>query len=361
MQLLKFSCKIAYTHFLTTFACMGKKVTIYDLAQELKVSPATVSRSLNNHPSISNATKKRIVALAKASGYRTNKFAVNLSKQKSNTIGVIVPRLNSHFMSTVLAGIEEVANKVGYNLIISQSLESEEKERINAKTLLDSGVDALLVSLTNETVDYEHFKNYTSRKIPLLFFDRVYDLPNCSTIVIDNKAAGFEATKHLIEVGCQCILHISGNLKRLVYENRLKGYKAALFENGITFEEENVLETGLDSKEIQTAVDYIKHSSKKIDGIFVASDNYAANLIKELKMNGFRIPEDIKIIGFNNDPVSEIISPNLSTIEYPGHKMGILAGQSITAHLKGSINLKTTNSIVLRHKLIIRASSKKTE
>ncbi|MFS4448262.1 LacI family DNA-binding transcriptional regulator [Maribacter sp. 2307UL18-2] len=336
---------------------MTKKVTIYDLAELLKVSPATVSRSLNDHPSISEDTKKRILSAANKHGYRTNKFAANLRRQKSNTIGVIVPRLNSYFMSTVLAGIEQVANKVGYNLIISQSLESEKKEKINAKTLLNSGVDALLVSLAYETADYEHFKKYTSRKIPLLFFDRVFDLPNCPTIVIDNRAAGYEATEHLIEQGCQNILHISGNLNRKVYKNRFKGYKAALGGNGIKFTMDNLLETDLDPKKVDDALDYIKKSKKKIDGIFVSSDNFAANLIKELKKSGFAIPEDLKVIGFNNDPVSEIISPNLTTIDYPGFKMGVLAGESIIAHLNGNINLQSTNSIVLRHELIVREST----
>ncbi|GAB5472300.1 MAG: LacI family DNA-binding transcriptional regulator [Maribacter sp.] len=336
---------------------MTKKVTIYDLAELLKVSPATVSRSLNDHPSISEDTKKRILSAANKHGYRTNKFAANLRRQKSNTIGVIVPRLNSYFMSTVLAGIEQVANKVGYNLIISQSLESEKKEKINAKTLLNSGVDALLVSLAYETTDYEHFKKYTSRKIPLLFFDRVFDLPNCPTIVVDNRAAGYEATEHLIEQGCQNILHISGNLNRKVYKSRFKGYKAALGSNGIKFTMDNLLETDLDPKKVDDALDYIKKSKKKIDGIFVSSDNFAANLIKELKKSGFAIPEDLKVIGFNNDPVSEIISPNLTTIDYPGFKMGVLAGESIIAHLNGNINLQSTNSIVLRHELIVREST----
>lgn len=336
---------------------MSKKVTIYDLAKMLNVSPATVSRSLNNHHSISEETKKKVIAKANEVGYRTNKFAANLSNQKSNTIGVIVPRLNSYFMSTVLAGIEQVANEVGYNLIISQSLESEEKEIINAKTLLDSGVDALLVSLANDTSNYQHFESYTKRKIPLLFFDRVIDLPNCPTILIDNQAAGYEATKHLIDQGCSNLLHISGNLKRTLYKDRFKGFKNALLENQFKVNETNILETDLDPKHIQVVIDTIKNSPKKIDGIFVASDNFAANCIKELKKEGFKIPEDIKVVGFNNDPVSEIISPNLSTIEYPGYKMGILAGESIIAHLNGSINLQSTNTILLRHNLIIRKSS----
>ncbi|MEH6747529.1 MAG: LacI family DNA-binding transcriptional regulator [Maribacter arcticus] len=336
---------------------MSKKITIYDLAKMLSVSPATVSRSLNNHHSISDNTKKRVIAKANEVGYRTNKFAANLSKQKSNTIGVIVPKLNSYFMSTVLAGIEQVANEVGYNLIISQSLESEEKEKINAKTLLESGVDALLISLANDSKDPQHFESYTNRKIPLLFFDRVIDLPNCPTILIDNQAAGYEATEHLIRQGCTNLLHISGNLNRTLYANRYKGFKQALLENQLKVTEANILETDLDPKNIQVVVDAIKNSPKKIDGLFVASDNFAANCIKELKKVGYRIPEDIKVVGFNNDPVSEIISPNLSTIEYPGYKMGVLAGESIIAHLNGSINLQSTNTILLRHHLIIREST----
>ncbi len=337
---------------------MGKRVTIYDLAERLNVSPATISRGLNDHPSISKKTKEKIISIAKEYGYRTNKFAANLSKQRSNTIGVIVPKLNSHFMSTVLAGIEKIANNIGYNLIISQSLESEEKEKMNAKTLYDSGVDALLVSLANETESYDHFTTFTDRKIPLLFFDRVNTHPNCPTIIIDNEAAGYEATEHLIQQGCKNIIHISGSLKRNVYAERLQGYKSALEKYGHTIKPQNVLELDLDPKYVDEVLVRLKNSEEKIDGIFVANDMFAVHCIKELKKEGYRIPEDIKIIGFNNDPVSEVISPNLSTIDYPGYKMGMLAGQSIIAHLNGSINLQTANSIIVRHKLIIRESTK---
>ena len=340
---------------------MGKKVTIYDLAEKLKVSPATVSRALNDHPSISRKTKERILSVAKELGYRTNKFAVNLSKQKSNTIGVIVPRLNSNFMSTVLAGIEKVANEIGYNLIISQSLESAEKEVLNAKTLYDSGVDALMVSLAYSTEDFDHLTAFTERKIPLLFFDRVSDLPNCPTILIDNRAAGYDATEHLIQQGCKNILHIAGSLKRNVYSERFEGYKNALGRYGLPFEKANLLEVTLDLSQVPEIVEHIKKSKSRIDGIFVANDTFAVHCMKELKKEGYRIPEDIKVIGFNNDPVSEVISPDLSTIDYPGYKMGVLAGQSIIGHLNGSINLQSANQITLRHSLIVRESTLNTE
>ncbi|SDL93333.1 LacI family DNA-binding transcriptional regulator [Kriegella aquimaris] len=336
---------------------MQKKVTIYDLAKMLNVSPATVSRSLNDHHSISKKTKERILLAANEAGYRTNKFAANLSKQKSNTIGVVVPKLNSYFMSTVLSGIEKAANDEGYNLIISQSLESEKKEKLNTKTLYDSGVDALMVSLAYETSNYEHFDTFTKKEIPLLFFDRVFTLPNCPTILIDNKLAGFQATEHLISQGCKNLLHISGNLQRNEYAERLQGFKDAMVKNGIPFRTSNLLETDLDPQKIDEVLKHIKKSKNKVDGIFLANDTMAVECIKELKKIGIKIPEEIKIVGFNNDPISEIISPALTTIDYPGYKLGVLAGQSIISHLNGTINLESAGSIILKHKLIIREST----
>jgi len=336
---------------------MAHKVTIYDLAKRLKVSPATVSRSLNDHPSISKKTKDKVNAVARSSGYRTNKFAANLSKQKSNTIGVIVPKLSSHFMSTVISGIEQVVNTMGYNLIISQSLESAEKEVLNAKTLYDSGVDALMVSLANETENYGHLTAFIDRKIPLLFFDRVFDIPNCPTLLIDNEVAGYEATEHLIQQGCRNILHITGGLRRNVYSQRFEGYKRALKTHGILFDFANLVEVNLELDVVPDVMARIRSSIPQIDGLFVANDSVAVHCIKELKNAGYQVPGDIKVIGFNNDPVSEVVSPNLSTIDYPGHQMGILAGQSIMAHLEGTLNLESANKITLRHQLIIREST----
>ena len=336
---------------------MKKKITIYDLAEELKVSPGTVSRSLNNHPSISKKTKERVVAKANALGYEVNKFAVNLRTQKSNAIGVIIPKLNSYFMSTLVAGIEKVVNEAGYNLIISQSLESMEKEKMNAKTLYNSGVDALLVSLAYNTENYAHFDPYLKSKIPLIFMDRVHNLPNCPTIVIDNFQAGYDATEHLIHQGCKNILIVTGNLKRNVYSDRLLGYKKALQKNNLNFKEVNILETTMEPNNSKDVVNYIKNMDKLIDGLFVLSDSFAAHCIKELKKESYNIPKDIKIVSFNNDPISELITPTLSTIEYPGYDMDLLAGESIINQINGNINLRTTNVINLRHKLIVRESS----
>jgi len=336
---------------------MDKRITIYDLAKKLGVSAGTVSRSLNDHPSISQKTKDRVISKANELGYKTNKFAVNLSKQKSNTIGVIVPKLNSIFMSTLLAGIEKIANEAGYNLIISQSLESMDKEKINAKTLYDSGVDALLVSLAYDTSNFDHFAPYIRNKIPLIFIDRVHNLPNCSTIIIDNRLAGLEATEHLIAQGCRNLLYIGGNLKRNVYSERLQGFKDALEKHQLESTMTNFLESALSPDDVDSVIRHIQNLENPIDGLFVASDNFAAHLIKALKKENYKIPEDIKIVGFNNDPISELITPTLTTINYPGYELGILAGQSVISHLNGGIDLQPTNAINLRHKLIVREST----
>jgi len=336
---------------------MKKKITIYDLAKHLDVSPATVSRSLNNHPSISKKTKERVVLKASELGYKVNKLAVNLSTQKTNTIGVIIPKLNSNFVSTLIAGIEKVANEAGYNIIISQSLELMEKEKLNAITLFNSGVDALLVSLAFDTVNFDHFDPFVKSNIPLIFMDRVPRLYNCPTIVIDNVAAGYEATLHLIAEGCKNILLVGGNFKRNVYSDRLLGYQKALMENNIVFDEKNVISSDLKVENVKEIISYVKSFPKKIDGLFVLNDLLAAYIIKELKIADYKIPEEIKIVGFNNDPISELISPTLSTIEYKGYEMGLLACKSIISQLKGNIDFKNTTSISLRHQLIVRESS----
>lgn len=295
--------------------------------------------------------------MANELGYKTNKFAVNLSKQKSNTIGVIVPKLNSIFMSTVLAGIEKIANEAGYNLIISQSLESMEKEKINAKTLYDSGIDALLVSLAYDTSNFDHFAHYIRNKIPLIFIDRVHNLPNCSTIIINNRLAGFEATEHLIAKGCKNLLYVGGNTKRNVYLDRLQGFREALEKHQLDFDKTHFLESDLSPDDVDSVIQYMGNLKNPVDGLFVASDNFAVHIMKALKKENYKIPQDIKIVGFNNDPISDLVTPTLTTINYPGYEMGILAGQSVISQLNGSINLQPANAITLRHQLIEREST----
>ncbi len=335
-----------------------KDVTIYDIAKALNVSPATVSRGLKDHPAIRKDTKKRIQEAARKMGYQQNTFASNLRRKQTNTIGVIVPRLNSYFMSTVIAGMEKVANNTGYNLIIAQSQESVKKEISGAATMFNSRVDGLLVSLAYDTRDIDHFDALLKKAIPLIFFDRVTELPNCTSIVIDNKKAGYDATSHLLGQGCRRIVHLCGSLNRNVYGDRLEGYKQALAERNIAFDPTLVLQSSLSDQAGAEAAQQILKMSPLPDAIFASNDTSAVAVIRELKLAGISVPEQIAVVGFNNDPISKVIEPNLTTINYPGEEMGEVAALTIINRLRNvpSTNL---NTIFLRHELIVRQSSLK--
>lgn len=336
-----------------------KEVTIYDIAKALNISPATVSRGLKDHPAISKNTKKRIFDAAKTMGYRFNTFASNLRLQKTNTIGVIVPRLNSSFMSEAIAGMEKVANETGYNLIISQSLETAEKEIKNAETMFNSRVDGLLVSLAYDTESIHHYEQFIERNIPVLFFDRIFTHPKCPAITIDNYQAGYEMTAHLISQGCRRILHITANQSRNVYLDRYKGYRTALDHHRIPFTSDMLLINDLSSAAGVEVAHHLLSMEKLPDAVFSANDTCAVACLLELKKNGIKIPQDVAFAGFNNDPISQVVEPHLSTVNYKGYEMGQTAAQTLIEILKGNFKFSLSHSLLLKHEVLIRASSLK--
>ncbi len=336
-----------------------KEITIYDLARELAISAATVSRGLQGHSTVSKKTRKRINDLAILKGYRSNHFASNLRRQRTHTIGVIVPRLNSNFMSAVISGMENVATKAGFNLIISQSSENVTKEKANAITMFNNRVDGLLVSLAYDADESRHFDIFLQKKIPVIFFDRVPDSEHFTKILIDNRKAAREATSHLLEQGCKRIVHITAISKRNVYADRIQGYKDALSEAGIAFNKDLIVYNNLSYDAGYEAADMIRKLKPIPDGVFVANDNCAVSCMIGLKEAGIRIPHDIAFAGFNNDPVSKVIEPNLTTINYPGHEMGELAMRNLINHLNSDSTTTATNTITMRSELIIRASSQR--
>lgn len=334
-----------------------KEVTIYDIADQLNVSVATVSRALKDDPVVNKKTKKLVSDLAEKLGYRSNHFARNLRNRRTDTIGVIVPRLNSYFMSTVIAGIENIANNEGYNLIISQSSESSHKEKANAKTMFNNRVDGLLVSLAYDSDNISYFDPFYKKNIPVIFFDRCEQYNDFTHVLIDNKKAGYEVTKHLIDQGCRRIVHITALPKRNVYVDRLDGYKKALAEKKIEFKEEYILVNNLSQEAGEQTAETILKMDPLPDGIFASNDNCAVGCMLALKKAGIRIPDNIAVAGFNNDPVSTVIEPNLTTINYPGYEMGEIAARNLISYLNGNKPVRSTQIIVLRSDLIIRASS----
>lgn len=334
-----------------------KEVTIYDIAQKLAVSSATVSRGLNDHPSISKPTRKRIQEAARELGYRHNSFASGLRRQRSNTIGVLVHRLNSNFVASVIAGIEKVTSEMGYDLLIAHSAESGTKEAANALNLFHKRVDGLIASLAFDTDNLDHFRVFEEKGIPLIFFDRVEENCDYTKVVIDNYKCGYQATSHLIEQGCQRIALITPNLKRNVYSQRFRGYRDALFDNSIPFAQERILVHDLGEQNGSEAALQILKMDPLPDGIFAANDFTAAACMKTLQDHGIRIPEDIAIIGFNNDAIGTLITPRLSTVDYPGFDLGEIAGRHLLNHLNGVEQIQKTQTIVVRSELVIRESS----
>ena len=336
-----------------------KEVTIYDIARELKISAATVSRGLNNHAAINKATRKKIMDLANKLGYRTNNFASNLRKQCTNTIGIIVHELNSHFITSVLAGIESVTTKADYDLIIGHSSETFKKEAANVVNFFDKRVDGLIASLAYDTEDMSHFDPFIKKGIPVVFFDRV-DVNSAGTkVIIDNFKAGYEATAHLIEQGCKRIVHITANLKRNVYTDRLRGYKYALHEHQLPYDKHLLIVNDLSETASINAAKQILKMKPMPDGLFVTNDFCAAVCMQTLKEAGIRIPEDIAVVGFNNDVISKIVEPKLTTINYPGQKMGEVAASQLVNHLRGISDIHLTDTIIITSDLVIRKSSLK--
>ena len=339
----------------------GKEITIYDIAKHLNISATTVSRGLKNNPAINKNTHKKIAEAAQELGYRSNMFASSLRSKRTHTIGVIVPRLNSNFMSSVLAGMEDAASSEHYNLIITQSLEKREKEKTNAHTMFNKRVDGLLISLAYDTENISHLQPFFNKGIPVVFFDRTYPHSESTSIVIDNYQAAYDVTKHLLDKGCKRIMHLGGNVLRDVYSERLRGYKRALQDYKISFDDKLHYVSNLSEQAGIEAAEHIlkMKTTSRPDAVFAANDTAAVHCMMRLKAAGIKIPNDIAFAGFNNDPISNIIEPNLTTINYSGFQVGEVAVMNLINHLKGVSSTKTTNTIVLRADLIIRESSLK--
>jgi LacI family transcriptional regulator len=275
----------------------------------------------------------------------------------SGTIGVIVHKLDSYFVTSALKGMEEVAAAQGYELVITNSQESMEKEVANAELLFDRQVDGLIASLSVETKGLAHFRPFAERGVPVVFFDRVEKTGNSDTVVIDNARCGFMATEHLIRQGCRRVAIITSSLKRNVYAQRYKGFREALKDYTIPFTEDLLILEDNDKDGGMDAAWRIMHMDPMPDGLFITSDLVAAMCMHTLKEEGVRVPEDIAIVGFNNDPLGRLITPALTTIDYPGIEIGKTAAMSLISHLSGECPLVQSKTAVVPSGLIVRGSS----
>jgi LacI family transcriptional regulator len=332
------------------------EVTIHDIAKALNLSASTVSRALKNNPAIGKNTIRTVREMAEQLGYQPNSMAANLRQSRTNTVGVIVPLISRPFVAAAISGIEQVANEAGLQVLIAQTYDDYQKEVAHAQAMFASRVEGLLVSLGNETLQYDHFWPFQKRGVPVVGFDRVSEEMAGPRIVIDDFAAAFEITRHLIEQGCRRIAHLAGSQNRENYRNRLRGYTEALRQYDLPMDESLVLYNLLSQEAGWEATRHLLGMSPLPDGIFSANDTAAVSAIQEIQKAGLRVPANIAVAGFNNDPVATIIQPALTTVLYPAAQMGRLAMQQLLAQ-KEKASDAPFETIVVPTQLLIRESS----
>lgn len=336
-----------------------KKVTIYDIAKALELNVSTVSRALNDSPRVKPQTKLTVNKVAAEMGYELNQMAVNLRKSKSNTIGAIVPRINRHYFSEAIGGIEETAFKAGYNVIICQSLEKLNREMKHVQSLFASRIDGLIMSISMETQNCQHLARFIDKNTPLVFFDRIPPDSPVTNVVIDDYMISKKATEHLIKRGCRRVAMLCGPLNLDIYQDRLRGYKDALSDSNIRFEEEIVLFSSLLRKDGVEGARKLLELPMPIDGVFATNDTAGIAAMQHFVSKGKKIPEDIAIIGFSNEPVSSVISPGLSTIDQRGFDIGSLSTKILLDIINGTSDyIEHPSTIVLNSKLLIRESTR---
>ncbi|HNP17812.1 MAG TPA: LacI family DNA-binding transcriptional regulator [Fulvivirga sp.] len=340
----------------------SSQVTIKDIARELGISPSTVSRALKDHPDISAGTKKAVTELAEKLNYTPNSIALSLRQSKSNTIGVIIPEIIHFFFSTVISGIEDIAYDAGYSVIVSQSNESFEREVLNTKALYNNRVDGMLISLSRETVNYEHLQFIHDRGMPMVFFDRIAEGINCSKVIVDDFGGSFEATEHLIKQGYKRIAHLSGPTSLAISQNRLNGYKAALEKNNMVFDEKIVMRdhASEDEQMAKRLTTKLLSSSNPPDALFAINDVAALGAMLAAKEKGLKIPGDFAIVGFSNWRFTELTEPPMTTVNQPGFELGQEAARLLIKEIESkegeSVEVVTKT---LTTKLVVRGTSVK--
>lgn len=317
---------------------LKRKTTLKDIARELDVSISTVSKALKNSEEISTDTKEKVQAFAKLYNYRPNNIAISLKNKRTRNIGVIIPDIVHHFFTTVFRGIEKYANSRGYNVIICVSDESFDKEVINMEMLANGSIDGFIMSLSAETQqknDFNHLKEVTEQGIPLVLFDRVTDEIECDKVIINDKEIAYAAVKKLIDSGKRKIALVTTDSYFNVSKRRAEGYKAALADHDIPFDEKHVLT--LSYREIEKSK--IEHffNENDIDAVLCVNEVFAIHCMGMAQKLGMKIPEDVSIIGFTDGLLSRYSVPSLTTVAQHGERMGAIAAQMLIEKIENEI------------------------
>lgn len=336
-----------------------KRTTIYDIAKKLGITPSSVSRALNDK-AVNEKTKKRILQAAKELNYKKNSLASNLRKGESTTIGVVVPRINQNFFSNVISGIENVSYKKGHNLIICQSDESYEKEKKCINMLINQHVNCIIMSLSVDTTDYKHLQSIMDQNITLIQFDRVAEEVESLKVINDNEQASFEAVSHMIKQGYKRIALLEGPQNLEIFRQRKAGYLRALEKHDIPVIEELIRPNAWTKELGATATRELLSMPSPPDAIFASTSDFSALGVHEVAIEkGFKVPSQLGICGYSNEPFTEITSPSITTIDQFSFQMGATIAELYFQEINKSDTAKISKVISIKPKLIVRASTLK--
>jgi DNA-binding LacI/PurR family transcriptional regulator len=335
-----------------------KHATIKDIARNLDLSTSTVSRALSDHPDISRETKDRVQAVAREMDYHPNTIAKSLQQKQSMIIGVVVPQVKHYFFASIMAGITDVAYHAGYTVMICQSNEDVQRETSNINVLISHRVAGLLISVSSTTTNTDQFSRFKKGGIPLVFFDRICTGVDVSTVVVDDYDGAFHATEYLIGKGHKCIGHLGGPETLSIARLRYEGYRDALGKNGMSFCEDRVVRGGLNEEDgTESATRLLEKAQVKPDALFCVNDPVAMGAMIALKKKGYRIPDDIAVVGFTDNPMAEIMEPPLTTVRQPAYEIGKTAAELLLDQIQDTSHRAQPVHKVLKTELIIRKSA----
>lgn len=337
---------------------MKRQITIKDIAQKLSLSTSTVSRALKDHPDISPKTRTAVKELAALLGYRPNRIALNLRNNSTRTIGLIIPEIEHYFFSAIINGIEEIAYKNDYSVMVFQSNESYKREVLNSQAVLTNRVDGVLVSYSKETSDFSHFQKLVDNEIPVVFFDRVTDFVQADQVLADDYQGAFLAVNHLIEKGCRRIAHFAAPQNLQIGKQRLSGYHDALLKHNIPYDPNLVLLADTYEMARRAAHDILRKPNAP-DGFFAVNDISAIAIIKAAKELGKKVPEDVRVVGFENSKSAMFSDPELTTVDQFGFDLGREACLMLLRRLKDDQGDEPFRPVkkVIKTKLVIRSST----
>jgi len=335
-----------------------KRTTIYDIAEKLNITASSVSRALNNSNYVNENTKQLILKTAAELNYKRNTLASNLRKGQSKTIGIVVPRINQNFFANVIAGIEDATYEKGYNLIICQSNESQEKEIKCVNTLINQQVDCIVISISADSSDYKHLKNVLDHGIQLIQFDRVIDELETLKVINDNEQASFEAVSHLIEQGYKRIALLKGPQNLNIFKQRKVGYLAALNKYGLPVVDELIIENAWTKELGAEATRKLLSLPEPPDAIFASTSDFSAlGVLEVATAMGFKVPDQLGILGYANEAFTELTSPSITTIDQFSVYMGRTVADLYFKEMENKDTLVVPKTISIKPKLIIRSST----